>query len=72
MAGSKKWIKGAIKHPGAFSAKAKKAGKTTAEFASEKSDAPGKLGKQARLASTLMGMHSKAGQLYRPKKVARG
>jgi hypothetical protein len=73
VAGSKKWIKGATANAhGQFAAKAKKAGESTAAFASEKSDAPGKLGKQARLASTLMGMHSKAGQLYRPKKVARG
>ncbi len=52
----KQWIKGAIKHPGAFSAKAKKSGESTAEFAKEKSDAPGKLGKQARLAVTLSKM----------------
>ena len=77
MAGSKKWIKAATANAhGQFAAKAKKAGESTAAFASEKSDAPGKLGKQARLASTLMGMHhggkSKADHLYRPKKVARG
>jgi hypothetical protein len=73
VAGSKKWIKGATANShGQFAAKAKKAGESTAEFASEKSSAPGKLGKQARLASTLMGMHSKADHLYRPKKVARG
>ncbi len=55
----KKWIQGAIKHPGEFSAKAKKAGKTTKEFAAEHSDDAGKLGKQARLAKTLMGMSKK-------------
>ena len=49
----KNWIKGAIKHPGAFSAKAKRAGETTAQFAKEKAHAPGTLGKQARLAQTL-------------------
>jgi hypothetical protein len=53
---AKHWIKGAIKHPGAFKAKAEAAGETTKEFASEKADAPGALGKQARLAETLMGM----------------
>jgi hypothetical protein len=57
MAKSRKWIKGAIKRPGAFKAKAKAAGKSTAEFAREKADAPGRLGKQARLAETLMGMN---------------
>ena len=75
MAGKKKWIKGATANAhGQFAAKAKKAGKSTAEFAAEKSDAPGKLGKQARLAKTLMGMHhgGAANHLYRPKKVARG
>ena len=75
MAEKKKWIKGAIKHPGAFKAKAEAAGETTREFAAEKADAPGKLGKQARLAETLMGMHhggSKASKLYRPKRVEKG
>ena len=75
MAGKKKWIKGATANAhGQFAAKAKKAGESTAAFAAEKADAPGKLGKQARLAQTLMGMHHKspADKLYRPKKVARG
>lgn len=55
----KNWIKGAIKKPGAFKAKAEKAGKSTAEFAAEKADAPGKLGKEARLAVTLSKMRKK-------------
>lgn len=55
----KKWIKGAIEHPGVFSAKAKAAGKSTAEYASEEEHAPGKTGKQARLAMTLMHMRRK-------------
>lgn len=59
MAKSKKWIAGAIKHPGSFKKKAEKAGKSTREFAAEKASAPGKLGEQARLAETLMGMHGK-------------
>ncbi len=54
----KDWIKKAVAGgKGAFKAKADAAGKSTAEFAAEKADAPGKLGKEARLASTLMGMH---------------
>lgn len=57
MADSRKWIDGAIKRPGAFKAKAEAAGKTTREFAAEKADAPGRLGRQARLAETLMGMN---------------
>lgn len=57
---AKKWIKSATSNAhGQFRAKAEAAGKTTAEFAKEKEDAPGKLGKEARLASTLMGMGHK-------------
>jgi len=47
------WIAGAVKHPGAFTAKAKAAGKSVAAYAAEKKGAPGVLGKQARLAQTL-------------------
>ncbi len=47
------FIKGAIKRPGAFRAKAQAAGKSTAAFAQEKKGAPGRLGRQARLAITL-------------------
>jgi hypothetical protein len=57
--GSKNWIAGAIKKPGSFSAAAKKAGESTAEYADEKSDAKGKLGRRARLAQTLMSMRKK-------------
>jgi hypothetical protein len=54
----KKWIQGATENAhGQFAAKAKAAGETTRQFAKEKEHAPGTLGKQARLASTLMGMH---------------
>lgn len=57
MVAKKKWIKAATDDShGQFSAKAKAAGKTTAEFARQHYDAPGRLGKQARLASTLMGI----------------
>ena len=57
----RKWIQGAInpEHKGQFRAKAEAAGKSTAEFAREKADAPGKTGKQARLAETLMGLRKK-------------
>lgn len=53
----KRWIQGAVEHKGAFKAKADKAGMSTAAFAAKEKDAPGPLGKQARLASTLMSMH---------------
>jgi len=55
----KNWIKGAISHPGAFSDKAKAAGKTTRAYAAEHASDSGRLGKQARLAETLMGMPHK-------------
>ena len=54
-----KWIKGAIKHPGAFSAAAERAGESTRQYAEEHKGDSGTLGKRARLALTLMGMHSK-------------
>ena len=57
----KNWIKKATSNAhGQFAAKAKEAGETTRQYAEEKKDAPGVLGKQARLALTLMGMrHNK-------------
>lgn len=56
----KKWIKGATENAhGQFRAKAEAAGKSTREFAHEHEGDSGKLGKQARLAETLMGMHHK-------------
>lgn len=51
----KKWIRGATKNAhGQFRAKAEAAGKSTHEFAEEKKDAGGTLGKQANLALNLM------------------
>ena len=69
----KKWIQKAIpkSHEGKFADKAKAAGKTTREYAEEKASAPGTLGKEARLAETLIGMHhsgSRRGRLYRHPK----
>ena len=46
-----------IKHPGAFKAKARAAGySNTCEYAKLKLDAPGILGRQARLANSLCKM----------------
>ena len=53
------WIQDAVKHPGAFTAKAKKAGESVAAYAREKQHASGTLGKQARLAMTLRRMQKK-------------
>jgi hypothetical protein len=56
-----KWIKGAIKHPGAFTKKAKAHGMSTSAFANKvlanKDDYPAKTEKQASLAKTLSKMH---------------
>ena len=69
MAKKIKWIKSATSGAhGQFAAKAKAAGETTREYASEKAGAPGKLGKEARLAKTLMGMnHAHGHSLYGKK-----
>lgn len=67
MAEKRKWIKAATSGAhGQFRAKAEKAGESTHAFAEEKKDAPGKTGKQARLALTLMGM-GRAHKLYKGK-----
>ncbi len=63
----KKWVQHAVpkSRKGIFKAKAERAGKTTAEYAKEKEGASGTLGKEARLAETLMGMgHKKKSKLY--------
>ena len=66
MAG-KNWIAKAVEHgKGVFKEKAEKAGESTSEFAKEKEHAPGKLGKEARLAETLKGMKKK-GSVMRSK-----
>ena len=53
----KGWIKGATSNAhGQFRKKAEAAGETTRQFASEHASDSGKLGKQARLSQTLMGM----------------
>lgn len=60
MAKSKHWMKAAFAGShGQFKAKAARAGKSTAEFAREKASAPGRLGKQARLAEVGMAAHKK-------------
>lgn len=56
---NKNWISSAVQNPGAFSAKAKKAGYSTRAYALVKRDSPGKLGRQARLALTLLKLQSK-------------
>jgi hypothetical protein len=57
----KHWIQGAIKRPGAFTAKAKAAGKSVGAYASfvlrEGSEASTLTKRQASLAKTLRKMH---------------
>ncbi len=55
----KKFIQHAIKpsHKGLFKAKAEAAGMSTAAYAREHEHDSGTLGKEARLAQTLMSMH---------------
>lgn len=52
---SKNWMAGAVKpsRKGVFKAKAERAGMSTAAYAAKEKDAPGKLGKEARLAQTF-------------------
>lgn len=52
----KSWIAKAVRpgHEGEFAAKAKAAGKSTAQYAREKEHAAGKLGQQARFALNAM------------------
>jgi hypothetical protein len=56
---AKKWISKAIRHPGAFTAQAKAAGKSVAEFAQEHKGDSGITGRRARLAITLRSMRKK-------------
>ncbi len=55
----KKWIAGAVKHPGAFTAEAKAAGESVHQYAEEKKHASGKVGDRARLALTFEKMKKK-------------
>jgi hypothetical protein len=58
---AKKWIKGAIKRPGAFTAKAKAAGMSVSAYANkvtkEGSQASTRTKRQANLAKTLKSFH---------------
>ena len=58
----KNWVKKAVpeSRKGVFKAKAEAAGMSTRAYAAKEKDAPGALGKEARLATTLMGMGHKA------------
>ena len=51
--GGRKWIRAAIKRPGALTRKAKAAGMTVQAYARKMRGAAGRTGRQARLALTL-------------------
>jgi len=69
----KKWIKGAIKRPGALKAKAKRAGALTASgsiklsWLRSKAKGNSRTAKQARLAITMRGFRKKKGAKKRRK-----
>jgi hypothetical protein len=70
---ARKWIAGAIEHPGALTRKAKAAGQSTMAYAREHEHDEGTTGKQARLALTLRGFHGRrksVGQRQRERKAA--
>ena len=56
---AKNWIKGAIKHPGAMTAAAKREGVSNAKYEQEHKHDSGTAGKRARLAITLSKMRKK-------------
>jgi len=58
---AKNWIAGAVKHPGAFTASAKRAGKSVGEYAREHQHDSGKLGQRARFAMTMRKLAHKHG-----------
>ncbi len=53
----KRWIKSAIKKPGAMTEAAKREGISNSEYIEEHKHDSGKSGQRARLAETLKGMH---------------
>lgn len=57
-----KWIRSAIKRPGALKEKAHRAGMSTRAFAEAHKHDSGRTGSQSRLALTLMGMNKSSGE----------
>ena len=58
----KKFIQRAIKRPGALRSKARKAGESTREYARKHKHSPGRTGRQARFALTLMRLNKHRGK----------
>lgn len=61
---AKKWISGAIKHPGRMKNAAAKAGESTHEYMEQHKSDKGSTGSAARLGLRLEGMHGAAKKLY--------
>ena len=68
----KDWIKGAVKHPGAETAAAKKAGMSVQGYAEKHKHDSGKAGQRARFALTMKKMHEEGDCVTEPeaKKIA--
>jgi hypothetical protein len=59
---AKNWIAGAIKHPGAMTAAAKREGVSNSAYESEHKGDSGHSGQMARLALSLKHLHKAAGK----------
>jgi len=57
---AKNWIAGAIKHPGAMTAAAKREGVSNSSYEQEHKGDSGKAGQRARLALSLKGLQQAA------------
>lgn len=56
---AEKWIQKAVKHPGALTRKAHKAGQSVSEYAHKHDEGNSRTAKQARLAETFAKMRHK-------------
>lgn len=63
-----KWIKGAIKHPGAMTAAAKREGESNSEYEREHMHDSGTAGKRARLAMVLKKINKGKKKEHAPEK----
>lgn len=55
---AKDWIKGAVKHPGALTAAAKRSGESNSAYEAEHKHDAGKAGQRARFALAMKGLKS--------------
>lgn len=66
----KKWIAGAVSHPGAETEAAKRAGMSVHAYAEKHKHDPGTAGKRARLALTFEAMHHEGERKKAARKAA--